>query len=158
MSESKLFTEDDKKFMRRALELARKGEGLAHPNPMVGAILVRDDEIVGEGYHLFANIKHAEIVAIEDAGTAAQGSTLYCSLEPCCHYGRTPPCTNAIIQAGIARAFIAIVDNDIRVHGRGIEQLREAGIEVIVGVCEPEAYELNRDYFISRMGEAGIQS
>jgi len=143
--------------MQRAIELARQGEGLAHPNPMVGAILVRDGEIVGEGYHLFANIKHAEIVAIEAAGKAAQGSTLYCSLEPCCHYGRTPPCTDAIIQAGIARAFIAIVDNDERVRGRGIEQMREAGIEVILGVCEQEAYELNRDYFISRNIEAEDQ-
>ncbi len=153
MSEPNHITEKDIRFMQRAISLARKGEGLAQPNPMVGAILVRNGEIVGEGYHLFANFKHAELVAIEAAGTLAQGSTLYCSLEPCCHYGRTPPCTDAIIQAGIARAFIAIVDNDARVRGRGIEQLREAGIEVTLGVCQQEAYELNRDYFISRNGE-----
>jgi diaminohydroxyphosphoribosylaminopyrimidine deaminase/5-amino-6-(5-phosphoribosylamino)uracil reductase len=158
MSEGIKITEKDTRFMRRALELARKGDGLAQPNPMVGALLVRDGIVVGEGFHIYANLKHAEVLAIEDAGEAAQGATLYCSLEPCCHYGRTPPCTNAIIQAGIARAFIAIVDNDIRVHGRGIEQLREAGIEVIVGVCEPEAYELNRDYFISRTDEAKNRS
>ncbi len=158
MSESTSITEKDINLMQRAIELARKGEGLAQPNPMVGAVLVREEQIIGEGYHIYENLKHAEVLAIEEAGTLAQGSTLYCSLEPCCHYGRTSPCTDAIIQAGITRAFIAIVDNDRRVSGRGIEQLREAGVEVIVGVCEQEAYELNRDYFLSRDEKAGKQA
>src|SRR5262245_55782167 len=111
-------------YMKRALELARLGEGVASQNPMVGAVLVRDGEIVGEGFHIFENIKHAEVVALENAGGKARGATLYCSLEPCCHFGRTSPCTDALIEAGIARAIIAIVDNDSRVSGRGIAQLR----------------------------------
>ena len=133
--------------MQHAIELARLGEGLAKPNPMVGAVLVREGEIVGEGYHIFANIKHAEIVALEDAGERASGATLYCSLEPCCHYGRTPPCTDALIDAGIARAVIAVPDPDPRVSGRGITQLRAAGIDVVVGICEAEARQLNQEYF-----------
>ena len=135
------------KYMQHAIELARRGEGVAKPSPMVGAVLVRDGEIVGEGYHVFANVKHAEIVALEDAGERARGATLYCSLEPCCHYGRTPPCTDALIDAGIARAVIAVDDPDPRVSGRGITQLRAAGIDVVVGICEAEARQLNQEYF-----------
>ena len=142
-------------YMTRALELARQGAGLASPNPMVGAVLVRDGEIVGEAFHIFEMIKHAEVIALEEAGERARGATLYCSLEPCCHYGRTAPCTDALIEAGIAQAVIAIVDNDARVSGRGIEQLRNAGIDVIVGICQEEAYELNRTYFESREERAG---
>jgi diaminohydroxyphosphoribosylaminopyrimidine deaminase / 5-amino-6-(5-phosphoribosylamino)uracil reductase len=137
----------DIRYMQLAIELARKGEGMAHPNPMVGAILVREGRIVGEGYHVFEKVKHAEGIALEMAGELAKGATLYCSLEPCCHYGRTSPCTDALIEAGISRAVIAIVDTDTRVSGLGIKQLREAGIEVVVGVCEAEAYHLNREYF-----------
>lgn len=133
--------------MQRAIALARKGEGLASPNPLVGALIVREGRIVGEGFHIFEKVKHAEGIALEMAGDLAKGATLYCSLEPCCHYGRTAPCTDALIEAGIVRAVIAIVDTDSRVSGLGIKQLQEAGIEVVVGVCQAEAYALNREYF-----------
>lgn len=151
---SAMSAKEDNQFMRRAIELARLGEGLASPNPMVGAVLVRDGEVIGEGFHTYEGVKHAEVVALDVAGDRARGATLYCSLEPCCHFGRTSPCTDAVIEAGIARAVIAIVDNDSRVSGRGIRQLRDAGIEVILGVCEEEAYELNLDYFRSRSEQA----
>jgi diaminohydroxyphosphoribosylaminopyrimidine deaminase / 5-amino-6-(5-phosphoribosylamino)uracil reductase len=140
-------TDEDKKMMERALELAARGEGLAAPNPMVGALIVRGGEVVGEGFHIFEALKHAEVLALEAAGELAKGATLYCNLEPCCHHGRTPPCTDAMIAAGIARAVVAIVDPDTRVSGSGIRQLQEAGIEVVVGVCQKEAYALNIDYF-----------
>lgn len=140
-------------MMLRAIKLAQCGEGLAKPNPMVGAVLVREGEIVGEGFHIFDNIKHAEVVALENAGERARGATLYCSLEPCCHYGRTPPCTDALIEAGIVRAVIAVTDPDPRVSGRGITQLRAAGIDVIVGICETEARQLNQDYFALKTGQ-----
>ena len=139
--------EDDRRFMQRAIELARQGEGCASPNPLVGAVLVLNGEVVGEGFHTYVGVKHAEMIALEQAGAQARGATLYCSLEPCCHFGRTSPCTDALIEAGISRAVIAIVDNDIRVSGRGIEQLRRDGIMVIVGVCQEEAFDLNRQYF-----------
>ena len=140
-------SEEDNLYMWRAIELARKGEGQAAPNPMVGAIIVSNGEVVGEGFHTYAGVKHAEVIALEIAGDRAIGSTLYCSLEPCCHYGRTTPCTDALIAAGISRAVIAIVDNDPRVRGMGIEKLRQAGIDVVVGTYQNEAYELNREYF-----------
>lgn len=136
--------------MKRAIELAKQGKGKASPNPLVGAILVLNHKIVGEGFHVFENVKHAEGIALEMAGELAKGATLYCSLEPCCHYGRTPPCTDALIEAGIARAVIAIVDTDSRVSGSGIKHLQEAGIEVVVGVCEEEAYNLNLEYFSAK--------
>jgi diaminohydroxyphosphoribosylaminopyrimidine deaminase / 5-amino-6-(5-phosphoribosylamino)uracil reductase len=139
--------EDDRLYMQRAIELARQGEGRATPNPLVGALLVLNGEVVGEGYHTFAEVKHAEVIALEQAGDRARGATLYCSLEPCCHYGRTSPCTDALLVAGISRAVIAIVDNDVRVSGRGIEQLRREGVSVSVGICQEEAFELNRSYF-----------
>ncbi|MFY9554537.1 MAG: bifunctional diaminohydroxyphosphoribosylaminopyrimidine deaminase/5-amino-6-(5-phosphoribosylamino)uracil reductase RibD [Blastocatellia bacterium] len=139
--------EADKLFMKRALELARRGAGLVSPNPMVGAVLVKEGRIVGEGYHRYDLLKHGETYAMEMAGAEAQGSTLYCNLEPCCHYGRTPPCSDAVIKAGIARALIAIKDPFPRVNGRGIEQLRTAGIDVEVGLCDDEALRLNESYF-----------
>ena len=141
---------EDRNYMQQAIALAGKGEGLAAPNPMVGAVIVRDGQIVGEGYHIFEAVKHAEVVALEAAGELAKGATLYCSLEPCCHHGRTPPCTDAMIEAGITRAVVAIVDPDSRVSGSGIQQLKDAGIEVIVGVCEAEAYDLNSEYFSAK--------
>ena len=145
-----LMTNEDINFMKQALELAQKGEGFATPNPMVGALIVRDGQIVGEGFHVFERIKHAEVLALEMAGELAKGATLYCSLEPCCHHGRTPPCTDAMIEAGITRAVVAIVDPDSRVSGSGIQQLKDAGIEVIVGICEAEAYNLNIEYFSAK--------
>jgi pyrimidine deaminase RibD-like protein len=139
-------------YMKRALELARRGAGLVSPNPMVGAVLVKDGQVVGEGYHRYDWLKHAEVCAIDMAGDLAAGSTLYCTLEPCCHHGRTPPCTDALIEAGITRAIIAMKDPDPRVSGRGIELLRNAGISVEVGLCEEEASKVNEAYlkFIQR--------
>lgn len=117
------------------------------PNPLVGALLVNDGRVVGEGYHVYQRVRHAESYAIESAGALARGSTLYCSLEPCCHHGRTPPCTDALIDAKIARAVIAVKDPNPSVNGRGIEQLREAGIEVEVGLLEERAIRINESYF-----------
>ncbi|HKG21720.1 MAG TPA: bifunctional diaminohydroxyphosphoribosylaminopyrimidine deaminase/5-amino-6-(5-phosphoribosylamino)uracil reductase RibD [Blastocatellia bacterium] len=144
--------EDDLKYMKRALELAGRGAGSVSPNPMVGAVLVKDGEIIGEGFHRYDKLKHAESYAIAKAGGEARGSTLYCTLEPCSHHGRTPPCTGALIEAGISRAVIAMTDPDRRVNGQGIVQLREAGIKVEVGLCEFEAGRLNEFYlkFVTR--------
>jgi len=139
--------EGDTVFMKRALELARRGAGLVSPNPMVGALLVKQGGVIGEGFHRYDLLKHGETYAIEMAGRQARGATLYCNLEPCCHHGRTPPCTDALIEAGIARAVIATKDPFAKVNGRGLEQLRDAGIEVEVGVCEDEALRLNEGYF-----------
>lgn len=139
--------EADVVFMKRAIELARRGAGLVSPNPMVGALLVKDGRVVGEGFHRYDLVKHGETYAIEMAGEQARGSTLYCNLEPCCHLGRTRPCTDALIEAGIASAVVATKDPFSRVNGRGIEQLRIAEIEVEVGCCEEEALRLNEAYF-----------
>ena len=136
----------DLDYMRRAIELARRGEGLVSPNPMVGAVLVKDDRVIGEGYHRYDRLKHAESFALEMAVDQARGSTLFCSLEPCCHHGRTPPCTDALIESGITRAVIATGDPDPRVNGKGIELLRAAGIEVEVGLLGDEAARLNAAY------------
>jgi pyrimidine deaminase RibD-like protein len=133
-------------FMQRAIDLARRGEGLVSPNPMVGAVLVKEGRIIGEGYHRYDWLKHAESFALEMAGDDARGSSLFCSLEPCCHHGRTPPCTDALIEAGIARAVIATRDPDSRVKGHGIELLRAAGIEVEVGLLANEAVRLNETF------------
>lgn len=137
----------DTLLMQLSLELARQGAGLVSPNPLVGAVLVKEGEVVGEGYHRYDLLKHAEAYAIETAGDRARGATLYCNLEPCCHHGRTPPCTDALIEAGIARAVIAIKDPDPRVSGRGIEQLRKAGIDVEIGLLNDRALQLNESYF-----------
>lgn len=136
----------DTDYMQRAIELARQGEGLVSPNPMVGAVLVKGDRIIGEGYHRYDRLKHAESYALETAGDDAEGASLYCSLEPCCHHGRTPPCTDSLIAAGIKRAVIATADPDSRVNGQGIELLRAAGIEVDVGLLASEAVRLNEAY------------
>src|SRR5262249_47400887 len=138
--------EAERVLMKRALELARLGAGLVSPNPMVGALLVKDGRVVGEGYHRFDRLKHAESYALESAGKNAAGATLYCTLEPCCTQGRTPPCTDALIAARIARAVIAIRDPNPKVNGRGIEQLRAAGIDVEVGLCEEESRNLIESY------------
>jgi diaminohydroxyphosphoribosylaminopyrimidine deaminase/5-amino-6-(5-phosphoribosylamino)uracil reductase len=137
----------DTLLMKRALELARRGAGLASPNPLVGAVLVNDDRVVGEGFHLYKQVKHAETYAIEAAGAQARGATLYCNLEPCCHQGRTPPCTRALIEAKIARAVIAVKDANTNVNGQGIDQLREAGVDVEVGLLEQDAIRVNESYF-----------
>lgn len=130
-------------FMSRALELAELARGNTSPNPLVGAVIVNNDEIVGEGYHKKAGTPHAEVHAIEQAGQKARNATLYVTLEPCCHFGRTPPCTNAIINAGIKKVYIAMVDPNPKVAGKGIRILKDAGIDVHVGLLEEKARRLN---------------
>ncbi len=129
--------------MARALELARQGEAQASPNPMVGAVVVQKGRVVGEGFHTYAGLRHAEIVALEAAGAAARGATLFVNLEPCCHIGRTGPCTDAILAAGVHRVVAAMKDPNPAVAGRGFARLRRAGVEVEVGPCAAAAKQLN---------------
>jgi len=138
--------EHDIRFMQHALELARKGIGLASPNPVVGCVIVRDGQIVGEGFHQYEWRDHAEIVALKSAGERARGATLYITLEPCNHTGRTGPCTEAIIAAGIQGVVAAMEDPNPVTSGRGFERLRDAGIAVATGVCEEEARRLNEAF------------
>ena len=133
----------DREYMFRALELARKAEGRTSPNPMVGAVIVKDGNIIGEGYHQKAGGPHAEIFALEAASANTKGATLYVSLEPCNHYGRTPPCTEAIINSGIARVVVAAKDPNPLVAGKGIKRLADAGVEVMHGLLAEEALSLN---------------
>ena len=137
--------------MRRALELAARARGMTSPNPMVGALLVKKGKIISEGYHRKAGTPHAEVITIDDAGEKASGATLYVSLEPCCHRDkRTPPCTQKIISSGIGKVVIAMEDPNPRVSGKGIEELKKAGIKVISGVMEEKARELN-EYYIKHI-------
>jgi diaminohydroxyphosphoribosylaminopyrimidine deaminase/5-amino-6-(5-phosphoribosylamino)uracil reductase len=133
----------DEEYMRRALELARATVGLASPNPQVGCVVVRDGVVVGEGAHFYDERDHAEIVALRQAGELARGATAYVTLEPCSHHGRTGPCAEALIAAGVGRVVAATVDPNPVVSGRGIVRLRAAGVEVDVGVCEREARAVN---------------
>lgn len=133
----------DVEFMRRALDLAARGKGRTSPNPLVGCVVVRDGRVIGEGYHERAGGPHAEVVAIRAAGGSLEGATLYVTLEPCCHDGRTPPCTELIVQHRPGRVVVAMHDPNPKVCGNGIFALREAGIPVEVGVCEGEALQLN---------------
>jgi diaminohydroxyphosphoribosylaminopyrimidine deaminase/5-amino-6-(5-phosphoribosylamino)uracil reductase len=134
------------RFMEHALALARKGAGLASPNPMVGCVIVREGQIVGEGFHQYEWRDHAEVLALKSAGEKARGATLYVTLEPCNHTGRTGPCTEAIIAAGVQRVVAAMDDPNPVNSGRGFERLRAAGIEVFTGVCEEEARRLNEPF------------
>jgi diaminohydroxyphosphoribosylaminopyrimidine deaminase / 5-amino-6-(5-phosphoribosylamino)uracil reductase len=136
----------EEKLMRRALEIAEKAIGQTFPNPLVGAVLVQGGDIVGEGYHRGPGEPHAEMEAIAAAGRRAKGATLYLNLEPCCHYGRTPPCTKGIIDAGISTVVFGIYDPDERVRGKGASELRAHGIDVHAGLCAREALELNLHY------------
>ncbi len=136
----------DYKWMARALELARQGEALAHPNPLVGAVVVAAGRAVGHGFHTYDRKEHAESLALEEAGGRASDATLYVNLEPCCHTGRTGPCTDAILAAGIARVVAAMPDPNPQVSGRGFEILRRAGVEVVTGVLEAEARQLNEAF------------
>ena len=129
--------------MKRALDLARQGKGRTSPNPLVGAVVVKAGRVVGEGYHQKAGTPHAEIHALNAAGGNTKGATLYTNLEPCCHWGRTPPCTEALLQAGVAEVYVAAVDPNPSVAGKGIRQLQKAGIRVHVGLCGEEAAQLN---------------
>jgi len=136
----------EESLMCRALELAERGRGWVEPNPLVGAVVVRDGQIVGEGWHARFGQAHAEVNALEAAGGASRGATLYVTLEPCCHQGKTPPCTGAIIRAGVRRVVAAMADPYSQVAGRGVETLRLAGLDVAIGVCETAAREINVPY------------
>lgn len=135
--------DDDRRFMSETLTLAERGAGRTSPNPMVGAILVKDGHVVARAYHRRAGGPHAEASVLKSAGPAAAGATLYINLEPCCHYGKTPPCTDAILRAGIARVVCAMQDPNPKVRGEGIRILRSQGIGVKVGVMQKEAVRLN---------------
>ena len=136
----------DESHLDRALTLAQRGTALAHPNPRVGCVIVKNNRIIGEGFHAYDRLDHAEIVALKKAGKKARGATLYITLEPCCTTGRTGPCTTTIIAAGIKRVVASMQDPNPAVAGRGLAQLRRAGIEVSVDIQEAAARELNEDF------------
>lgn len=137
----------EEKFMARAIELAKLGIGKVNPNPLVGAVVIKDGEIVGEGWHKEFGGSHAEVFALNEAGEKAEGATIYVTLEPCSHYGKTPPCAKKIVESKIKRCVIANIDPNPLVSGKGIKILKDAGIEVQVGLLEREASELNRVFF-----------
>ncbi|MBX7106173.1 MAG: bifunctional diaminohydroxyphosphoribosylaminopyrimidine deaminase/5-amino-6-(5-phosphoribosylamino)uracil reductase RibD [Gemmataceae bacterium] len=137
---------DDDSLMRHALGLAERGRGAVEPNPLVGAVIARDGRIIGEGWHAKFGGDHAEVVALRHAGEKCRGATLYVTLEPCSHFGKTPPCADAVIAAGITRVVVAMSDPFPEVAGRGLDRIRAAGIAVTLGVCESEARRLNRPY------------
>ncbi|PHR65353.1 MAG: riboflavin biosynthesis protein RibD [Idiomarina sp.] len=138
------------RFMQRALELAAQGRFSTAPNPMVGCVVVADGKIVGEGWHQRAGEPHAEVFALREAGALAKGATVYVTLEPCSHFGRTPPCADALIKANVATVVVAMKDPNPLVSGEGIERLRANGIEVLVGILEQQALALNNG-FVARM-------
>lgn len=139
-------SEFDRAMMRKCLELARRALGRTSPNPLVGAVIVKDGEIVGEGFHPRAGEPHAEVFALRAAGEKARGATIYVSLEPCNHYGRTPPCSEGLIAAGVSKVVVGMVDPNPLVAGGGIARLRAAGIEVVVGVEEEACQKLNEGF------------
>lgn len=139
--------EVDEKYMALALKLAEKGRGKVAPNPMVGAVLVKNGKIIGNGYHQAFGGAHAEIHAIHEGGTNCKGATLYVSMEPCAHYGKTSPCVDAIIKAGITKVVAAVIDPNPITSGKGIQELKEAGVEVVVGIMEMQAKRLNGLFF-----------
>ena len=136
--------QEDIEYMRRAIELAERGVGFTNPNPMVGAVIVKGGKVIGEGWHERCGEWHAERNAFKNCTVPAEGATMYVTLEPCCHYGKTPPCTEAIIEHGIARVVVGMEDPNPLVAGKGIALLREAGIEVVCGVEEEALREQNR--------------
>src|SRR3954466_722160 len=137
---------DEWSWMERALALAERGRGAVEPNPLVGAVVVRDGTCVGEGWHQRYGGPHAEVHALAAAAEAARGATLYVTLEPCCHFGKTPPCTDAVLAAGVRRVVASMADPFPRVAGGGLDRLRAAGLEVEVGLLEDEARRLNAPY------------
>jgi len=145
--ENKMEENINEKYMRRAIELAKKGEGAVNPNPMVGAVVVKNEEVIGEGYHKFFGGPHAEVYALEDAGKEAEGAAIYVTLEPCSHYGKTPPCAKKIIDMGIKKCFIGSSDPNPKVAGKGVAMLKEAGIEVVENVLKEECDEINQVFF-----------
>lgn len=142
-----IIREMDQFYMQRALGLAVQAQGRTNPNPMVGAVIVKNGQLIGAGYHHQAGTPHAEVHALNEAGDQAAGATLYVTLEPCSHFGKTPPCADAVIKAGIKRTVIATTDPNPQIAGKGIEKLREAGIEVELGVMRKEACRLNEVFF-----------
>jgi diaminohydroxyphosphoribosylaminopyrimidine deaminase/5-amino-6-(5-phosphoribosylamino)uracil reductase len=141
-----MVTETDRRFMEIALGLAEKGRGSTSPNPMVGAVVVREGVIVGRGYHRRAGEDHAEVIALREAGDRAAGATLYVTMEPCCHHGKTPPCTEAVVRSGVQRVAAAMTDPDPKVSGEGFACLARRGVEWVTGVMEERAKRLNEAY------------
>jgi len=138
----------DEEYILRTITLAQQGVGLASPGALVGAVAVKDGITIGEGFYDYDNREHAEVLALRKAGEAARGSTIYTSLEPCAHTGRTPPCAQALIDAGVSRVVTAMIDPNPQVQGKGIEMLRQAGIEVEVGIREEEARRMNEAFLV----------
>lgn len=134
---------DDASYMLQALELAEQGLGLTSPNPMVGCVIVKKGQVIAEGWHKVCGGDHAEVVALMRAGTRAKGATMYVTLEPCAHWGRTPPCVDAVLKAGIKRVVIAMKDPNPLVSGRSVAKLKKAGVEVVTGVCEEQSRRMN---------------
>ena len=152
-----MWSDDDIRFMRRALALAENGRGHVDPNPMVGAVIVREGRIIAEGWHHVYGSLHAERDALSSCTESVAGATMYVTLEPCCHHGKQPPCTDAIVEAGISRVVTAMTDPNPLVAGKGTEILRSHGIEVQTGLLEKEAIYLNRvflKYITTRNGRA----
>lgn len=137
----------NEKYMRIAIELAKNGAGAVNPNPMVGAVVVKNGEVIGRGYHKFFGGPHAEVYVLEEAGKEAEGATIYVTLEPCSHYGKTPPCAKKIIDMGIKKCFIGSSDPNPKVAGKGVAMLKEAGIEVVENVLKEECDEINQVFF-----------
>ena len=137
----------NEKYMRMAIELAKRGAGAVNPNPMVGAVVVKNGEVIGRGHHKFFGGPHAEVYALEEAGEKAEGATIYVTLEPCSHYGKTPPCAKKIIDMGIKKCFIGSSDPNPKVAGKGVAMLKEAGIEVVENVLKEECDEVNQVFF-----------
>jgi len=132
--------------MMRAIELAKKAEGKTHPNPLVGALVVKGGKVISEGYHKKAGTPHAEALALKKAGKSARFADLYVNLEPCAHYGKTPPCVDGLIKSGVKKVYVAMKDPNPLVNGKGLSILKKNGINVKVGICRKEAEKLNRNY------------
>jgi len=156
------FSSQDEQFMRQALDLARRGTALTSPGARVGAVIADPaGQLVGEGFYIFEDIKHAEVLALEQAGSRARGGTIYLNLEPHCHQGRTPPCTDALIAAGIKRVVAAMPDPNPKVAGKGFEHLRASGIAVKIGLLEAEARRINEAfarYILTRLPLVTLKS
>jgi diaminohydroxyphosphoribosylaminopyrimidine deaminase/5-amino-6-(5-phosphoribosylamino)uracil reductase len=141
------FVEQDRAFMQRALALAERARGSVEPNPMVGAVVVRDGRIIGEGYHRRFGGPHAEVLALSQAGEQARGATMYVTLEPCAHHGKTPPCAPAVADAGVQRVVTAVIDPTEKTRGKGLALLNERGVLTQVGLCKGDAVRLNAGFF-----------
>ena len=137
----------DQNWMQKALRLAVRGIGRVSPNPPVGCVIVKEDKVIGRGWTQSGGRPHAEVMALQQAGTKAKGATAYCTLEPCSHFGKTPPCCDALIKAGISKVVVATQDPDLRVNGRGIKRLREAGVGVVENICKEEALDIMKGFF-----------